>query len=248
MSAIDHYSVLRIHRNASLSEIKAAYRSRAKEAYPRSEGQGDSREFMRIQAAYETLKDPALRASYDQTVPRTEIAIFVPAVSDPPHADSIPAFGVLSEQGREWAKSHWGRQRPDTLPGFSRLSQSDQSWLWYYWNKDNADASTPKSTASTPRTESAAPSPVKLTAYWQSDKDPSYSVSLSLQQAYTGVKVHLSKQKEVRCDICHGKGFRLVDGPKCNICQGTGRAGQRGFLGRVDGFHQHEPARETDDG
>lgn len=62
------YEILRVDQKASPMEIKTAYRSLAKLYHPdaiHDEGESDSREFIQIHDAYETLSDPAARAVYD---------------------------------------------------------------------------------------------------------------------------------------------------------------------------------------
>ncbi|KAL2945031.1 Chaperone protein dnaJ 11 chloroplastic [Bienertia sinuspersici] len=67
------YEVLRVNRNASPLEIKAAYRSLAKLYHPdsaaasssSSSSSSDGCDFIQIHNAYETLSDPSARALYD---------------------------------------------------------------------------------------------------------------------------------------------------------------------------------------
>lgn len=58
------YEVLRVNENASVMEIKAAYRSLAKLYHPDA-GESDGRNFIQIHNAYETLSDPSARTLYD---------------------------------------------------------------------------------------------------------------------------------------------------------------------------------------
>ncbi|XP_076937353.1 chaperone protein dnaJ 11, chloroplastic-like [Bidens hawaiensis] len=59
------YQVLRVKRDATAHEIKAAYRSLAKLYHPDSTSQHDDGKFIEIHNAYATLCDPADRAVYD---------------------------------------------------------------------------------------------------------------------------------------------------------------------------------------
>lgn len=62
----DHYRTLGVGRHATPEEIKRAYRSQAKRLHPDLDPSPAAAErFMRIQAAYETLRDPLLRIAYD---------------------------------------------------------------------------------------------------------------------------------------------------------------------------------------
>lgn len=61
----DLYAILGIAREASLAEIKKAYRKASKLKHP--DAGGSPEEFKRINEAYEVLVDPAKRKLYDET-------------------------------------------------------------------------------------------------------------------------------------------------------------------------------------
>ena len=58
------YDVLQVPRDADAGLIKAAWRSQAKTTHPDVGGRADA--FARLEEAYRTLADPALRAAYDR--------------------------------------------------------------------------------------------------------------------------------------------------------------------------------------
>ncbi|XP_004244015.1 chaperone protein dnaJ 11, chloroplastic-like [Solanum lycopersicum] len=67
--SVSLYEILRVKRDASPKEIKAAYRNLAKLYHPDSaslpEESSDGRNFIEIHDAYVTLSDPSARALYD---------------------------------------------------------------------------------------------------------------------------------------------------------------------------------------
>jgi len=64
---MDYYSVLGVSRNASDAELKQAYRKLAMQHHPDKGGNPDK--FKQINEAYDTLKDPAKKAAYDNPQP-----------------------------------------------------------------------------------------------------------------------------------------------------------------------------------
>ena len=64
----DHYATLGVARTASQDEIKRAFRKLASQHHP--DKGGDTQKFQTIQAAYDTLGDPAKRQAYDNPQPQ----------------------------------------------------------------------------------------------------------------------------------------------------------------------------------
>jgi molecular chaperone DnaJ len=67
---VDFYEVLGVSSTASAAEVKAAYRVRAKATHPDlnpklSSSADAALAFKQVAQAYEVLKDPSARASYD---------------------------------------------------------------------------------------------------------------------------------------------------------------------------------------
>jgi len=66
----NHYQALGIPRDADAEAIRAAYRAQAKELHPDLSEGVSNEAFLRLQEAYDVLRDPERRASYDDTLAR----------------------------------------------------------------------------------------------------------------------------------------------------------------------------------
>jgi len=63
----DHYAVLGLEADASLAEVKSAYRKSASKFHPDKNSAPDApTRFREIQEAYELLSDPTRRQAYDE--------------------------------------------------------------------------------------------------------------------------------------------------------------------------------------
>ena len=65
---MDYYSTLGVAKNASIKELKSAYKKASMKHHP--DRGGDEAKFKEINEAYSTLKDPAKRQQYDNPQPQ----------------------------------------------------------------------------------------------------------------------------------------------------------------------------------
>ncbi len=71
----DYYEILGIKKNATIDEIKRAYRKKALECHPDKTG-GDDTEFKKLNEAYETLFDSNKKHAYDNPQQNNPLNIF----------------------------------------------------------------------------------------------------------------------------------------------------------------------------
>lgn len=101
---MDHYKILGVAKTASPDEIKKAYRKLASQHHP--DKGGDTAQFQKIQAAYDTLSDPNKREEYDN--PRPQGMNGFPGGFHGFHGGGNP-FGDIFEQ--MFRQHHQGAQR-----------------------------------------------------------------------------------------------------------------------------------------
>ena len=66
----DYYKIMGLKRDASLEEVKLAYRKLARKYHPDVSSENDAEErFKEVSEAYEVLRDPKKRATYDRLDP-----------------------------------------------------------------------------------------------------------------------------------------------------------------------------------
>lgn len=116
---MNYYDLLEIDRDASQTEIEAAYRQKVKETHPdQSDHPNASQRFMRVKEAYDVLSDPERRAEYDE---HGVSGGQNPPPSDPPESTT----GDVTEgegwraytRGSESAERMWeGEQRRSEKP------------------------------------------------------------------------------------------------------------------------------------
>ncbi len=105
----DYYEILGVAQDATAEEIRAAWRSRTRFAHPDSGG--TSGLFRLLQTAYETLSDPAKRASYDASLNGRETTTEASETSEPSSTSTSTSYEDYSD--------HSSVDNPQ--PGFIRL-------------------------------------------------------------------------------------------------------------------------------
>ncbi|MDI2029383.1 DnaJ domain-containing protein [Saccharopolyspora sp. TS4A08] len=112
MRGVDYYELLGVGSDATPVEIKSAYRTLARTMHP--DVGGSDRAFLLLQEAYETLTDPARRASYDSSRRRKAEAR---AAAQHPRRP-----GGTRRPGRGFGED------PDYVPRMPRVRLDDLTW------------------------------------------------------------------------------------------------------------------------
>ena len=109
----NYYHVLGVDDDATLDEIKEAYRAQAFKTHPdRRNGDGDHEQFVKVRDAYEVLSDPQRRARHDRKL-KQQRARHVHPLRD--HKTS----GRVQRYGAEWHRRK-SRQRRRRMGSFDR--------------------------------------------------------------------------------------------------------------------------------
>ena len=183
MAKKDYYEVLGVARTSTMTEIKSAYRTKAKKCHPDLHPNDKDAEiqFKEITEAYEVLSDTQKRAAYDQYG----------------HAAFEQGAGGFGGAGNPFAGFGAG--------GFSDLFEEVfNGFMGGGSARSQADMRT-------------------------RGNDVRYDLTISLQEAFTGVKKQIEINTFVPCEKCAGKGGEDIE--KCSSCSGTGRVRrQSGFF------------------
>ena len=119
MQLKDHYKTLRISRQATQEDIKAAYRGLAKKYHPdKNQGNKAAEEtFKEIQEAYSILSDPAKKHKYDLKLN------YGSQSAQPSNNNSSYSQRERAQQKRGQAQSNRTRTNPDARPESDRQTE-----------------------------------------------------------------------------------------------------------------------------
>jgi len=104
------YGVLGVGRDASLDEIKAAWRRAAKATHP--DAGGSEAAFQAAESAYATLSDPWLRSEHDRSLAEPADTSWAATPADPWVAEPAPAgWDDSLDDIKDWLHVHTLRRR-----------------------------------------------------------------------------------------------------------------------------------------
>lgn len=109
MSENNPYRILKVSRDAGALAVKQAYLQRVQEVHPdlHPDDVDATERFKEVQAAYELLRDPQLRAVYDRRHPATEDPDVARAIGEREWQDFVvdPATGDRLPQNTGWTEA-----------------------------------------------------------------------------------------------------------------------------------------------
>jgi molecular chaperone DnaJ len=214
----DYYQILGVSRNASIEEIKKAYRKLARKYHP-DVNPGDKKaeeKFKEISEAYSVLGDPKKRKEYDQ------FGAYQSAYSGQRAYSADANFGDFSFGGFDF--SHFGRDIfQDLFAGTSKQKQSYQAYqpikgedIHYAINITFMDS------IKGLNTKISINRPVNCSQCGGSGYIPGSSEIICPDCRGTGQKI-MSKgpmRLSAVCPTCHGSG--KIRGVHCTKCRGSG--------------------------
>jgi DnaJ-class molecular chaperone len=188
----NYYLILRLAPEATMDQIRSAYRRRALELHPDLSGI-ESDQFLELQEAYDVLSDPARRAIYDREAEEIPIRRMEAA---------RPAETVIARRSRAepltGARPAAGLEEMSLFRSFETFSPSLDEIFERLWS--NFDLLTrPKAE----RLESL-----------------NVDVPLSARQAFAGGEVRILVPARLVCPTCGGPGS--VGRYECSHCEGHG--------------------------
>ena len=188
----NYYLTLRLPPEATMDQIRSAFRRRALELHPDLSG-AESDQFLELQEAYDVLSDPARRAIYD--LEAEEIPI-------PRKEAARPAETVIARRNRAEAltaaRPPAGFEERSLFRSFETFSPSLDEIFGRLWSNFNL-LTRPKAE----RLESL-----------------NVEVPLSPQQAFAGGEVRILVPARLICQACGGQGS--AGPYECSHCEGHG--------------------------
>jgi molecular chaperone DnaJ len=184
----DYYEILGVSRNASIEEIKAAYRNLAKKYHPdiAQNKEEAEKKFKEINEAYQVLSDPEKRKIYDK------------------YGTVDPSYSSSYNYSRSYTHSDIFDLFSDLFEDFIFETKRSKDYKDYLFR------------------------PVK-------GQDIKFTLEISLEDAYFGVKKKISVPIKKACEVCQGLGFLKENINKCKVCNGSGQVSYKtqSFFGTI---------------
>ena len=197
----DYYEVLGVDKNVSDEELKKAYRKLAKKYHPDAnpDNKKEAEEkFKEVSEAYEVLSDPQKRKMYDQF-----------------GADGPQGFGggAGGPGGGYYSYTSSGFNGFNGFEGFSDFGDINDIFSSFFGGSTGFGSRTTGT-----RRKSTGP---------RKGRDLKYSLDITFEEAFLGVKKEITIVRDEECPTCHGN--KAKPGTKtstCGACHGTGKVTQ----------------------
>lgn len=226
----DYYAILGVARSADQTEIKRAFRERARKVHPdvnRSDPGAEER-FKDVNEAFEVLSDPEKRARYDRYGRDWQRYRETAKTQD---RETPP--GAASSSHRSTGQSSAGGSRPPG-PGAGSSRRTEDFEEWFTGTASPPGASwvheEGKSSGGNRFSDffnmlfggfvSRASSHRDDETHAQRGDDTEVPVPITLEESATGTKRHVALQIPIPCQRCHGTGY--LRGIGCPTCDATG--------------------------
>jgi len=194
----DYYETLGINKNASIQEIKQAFRNLAQKYHPDKAG-GSTEKFREINEAYQTLSDPERRKMYDQ---------YGSAFSQAQAKGGFSGF----DNFRDWASWAEAMKENGNRFDFGDFGFGNLGDLF-----ENIFSSDREESFGGFRGRSGN------SVYQRQGKDIEIKLALDFQEAAFGAEKEIKLERYIRCGVCGGsgteQGSRLI---VCRQCKGQG--------------------------
>ena len=197
----DFYEVLGVEKTATDEELKKAYRKLAKKYHPDAnpDNKKEAEEkFKEVSEAYETLSNPQKRKMYDQFGP-----------------DGPQGFGggAGGPGGGYYSYTSSGFNGFSGFDGFSDFGDFGDIFSNIFGGGSGFGSRTSSS-----RQKSSGP---------KKGRDLRYSLDITFEEAFSGVKKEVTIVRDEECPTCHGN--KAKPGTKvttCEACHGSGKVTQ----------------------
>lgn len=200
MAKDDFYKILGVKRDAKPEDIKKAYRRLARKYHPDVNPGDKSAEdrFKQMSEAFDVLSDPKKRKVYDRFGEYSE------------HLANAAASGAGPSQTRgtpfDFSGFDWGSA---STPGGTAGSSSFRDIFADLFSGGKAEREPPR------------PQP-------QKGADIEMPLSLSFEEAITGLTTNLTVKRSDQCSRCHGAGDTGGSVMTCPTCKGSGQVQRAG--------------------
>jgi molecular chaperone DnaJ len=202
MAKEDFYKILGVKRDAKPEEIKKAYRRLARKYHP-DVNPGDKaaeERFKQMSEAFDVLSDPKKRTVYDRFGQYSEnLADAAARGASSPYTTGAP----FDFSGFDWASAS------PSGGGATESSSSFRDIFADLFGGGKAEREPPR------------PQP-------QRGADIEMPLSLSFEEAITGLTTNLTVNRSEQCSRCHGAGDTGGVVSQCPTCKGTGQVQRSG--------------------